>query len=217
MLIVGCAAPVTFQSDPPRLAKGYVHDVLDKLIGKKKEEVLDELGDPVQVLSDQTTSYYIYSALGDDHKILFITWWPTWYIKTKHHYCLSLEFNNEDILQKYIYLRKNVADNVDEKYSCEFISIEDAKSATVDELLQEAKRGVSTAQYQIYKHTNHPDRLQWLCKSGEQGYWRAQWVLGYLHYYGSDGVHKSDILGPVHVKVSKMPLYGTNERAVQNH
>jgi len=166
---------------------------LEDLIGARKEVILNNYGPPEQILSNQELSYYLYSGTGE--ALAFFIFIPAPFIGRQH--CLLLEFDNKDVLKDY-YLQ---SDNTPYDYAfCDgVIRKHGIKSASEEVLLSEAKIGNATAMWALYnrKQSRGQSEFVWLCESADKGYYKAQWELGYLHYYGLHGVKKDLILSLV--------------------
>jgi hypothetical protein len=76
--------------------------------------------------------------------------------------------------------------------------LDSSKTEPVSEdiLLIDAKLGNAGAQWELYERRKLRGEhdFEWLCRAAEQGDYRAQWELGFLHYYGLHGVRKDDLL-----------------------
>jgi hypothetical protein len=61
------------------------------------------------------------------------------------------------------------------------------------ELIELAHQNDMHAQYQLFAN-EHSDKLTWLCRSAEQGYYKAQWKLAFFYAHGLHGFRKDPVL-----------------------
>jgi hypothetical protein len=59
-----------------------------------------------------------------------------------------------------------------------------------EKVVQAAKEGDADAQLQVYWDTPSPDRLEWLCRSADQGLPEARYRLGLLYEHGRESLPK---------------------------
>jgi TPR repeat protein len=86
----------------------------------------------------------------------------------------------------------------------------------LDIFKERAARGDPDAQWKLYKLNKYHGEydFKWLCKAAEQGDYRAQWELGYLHGYGLYGVRKDLVLSLMYY--SLVEAAGHDPKGVDN-
>ena len=74
---------------------------LDSLVGRKKSEIHQQLGEPGQELFDGKKSYFIYSGFGSNLGVVLVVYLPIPVPAPDVLHCVLLEFDSADILTTF--------------------------------------------------------------------------------------------------------------------
>lgn len=192
---------------------------LDLLIGEEKQTVLLALGLPRTALVSKTSSYFLYGDIAPGHElglaggVLPFGYGSTGFASV---ICILLEFDEESVFRRY-----QIAQHIRGKSEISCVSDCGLSFFTLNELesfmkkdvevdafkmklylerekvLQEkADRGDPNSGFELYKIRKYHGEYDFkrLCTLAEQGDYRAQWELGYLHANGLYGVRKDLVL-----------------------
>lgn len=180
-------------------------EILDSLIGKNKEEVLETLGSPGQLFTKGVATYYLYA--GHAKGIPYVMSFP--FIPVPLPYsedttaCLLLTFNAIGILDKYYEfnvgskLDAGRCDDIFKEYTQNDLQwLSGVEPASESIMMAEARTGNAAALWELYKlgKARRKYDLKLLCMAAEKGNARAQWELGYLYGNGLYGVPKDLVL-----------------------
>ena len=190
--IYGCLPTGYIDYDKPTISN---QENLNELIGKQKLLTIEKFDYPDEVLMKHDSIYYLYTGKGKG--IAFFLLIPVHPVAGRG-YCLLLGFDERDVLINY-YLQ--VSESPGRSTNCdEMIHEHDLTPPSEGILLHEAKLGNAEAMYSLYKkikETRQTSEFSWLCKSADKGYYKAQWEVGYIHYYGINGAKKDLVLSLV--------------------
>jgi hypothetical protein len=192
LYLSGCY-PLPVHNDAPDFS---IQPALDALIGSRKEVVLNNLGKPQQVLTSQTSSYFIYTGGGTDYHLWLVGWLPLYLDKIGKQYCVLLEFSDAEILEQYNVYYASDFYVLPDDWCSSYAHRQGAEPVSEEVLLSEAETGNVAAQWELYKRRKSRGEYdyKWLCNAAEQGDYRARWELGYLYHYGLHGVRKDLVL-----------------------
>jgi hypothetical protein len=188
----GCAEVLI--SDPDLWPRDFVQkDVLQPLVGKHEEEVLENLGFPAYVVKRGHTVSYLYQDVDDDTSVLI---WPVVFVPYKGHEvrCVLLSFNRDGFLKTYEIESEGAVAGFYGMSSCaDLFGI--SSSELIDPALYIAIDGEYGVieQYRWYtaRPPNDPSRLPYLCRAADGGHPNAQIEVG-RHFAQGVGGGPSD-------------------------
>jgi hypothetical protein len=191
LLLNGCWA----LSLPDKRPEGFVEeDVLQSLIGRDRDEVLETLGIPVHVGYKEEKTYYSYETTRDDKGMLMFFHIPLLIpVDGSEAHCILLEFNGANLMQRYEIVSSGINPVSSGPDSC--VKIGSASDKEIRWNLHRLERLDSAeAQMALYWSGHEPSRLYWLCHAADQGHTVAQYELGLLYRDGSGGVRQDSVL-----------------------
>jgi hypothetical protein len=203
MLLHGCYSI----SDPDIWPKDFVQkNILPELIGKSETVVLEKLGPPKFVVSEKDATSYVYEKVEDDTSILmigYIPFPPDLFSPYKGHEtsCVLLEFDDNDVLQKYKIHSRGAASEADTDgfaECAELFGIRNNKNMLQWCLYESIGHNEDVMaidvveEYQWYKLQTLEDttRFQWLCRAADHGHPNAQAEVGRHHLKGLNSLQK---------------------------
>jgi hypothetical protein len=180
----GCAIPI---SDPDLWPNNFVQKKdLPALVGKREQEVVNELGPPNSVVQRDQSISYLYEEYEDDtyiYTFLFIIPMPAPPVDALEASCVLLNFNKDGILTDY----KIDTSGID----CSS-ALRINQYRHVDPRIYFAIKGDFEAidQYQVYSSLPISDksRLTYLCRAADMGHPYAQIEVGRNLAQGNYGI-----------------------------
>jgi hypothetical protein len=177
---------------------------LDSLIGADEAAVINTIGRPKYRLSGANADYLVYRGHIDSTGVVFMFWVPVGIdvLDKDRLDCLRLEFK-DGLLYRYDFKTHSLLyDEVPRKLGdcrqlfwkrdeLRALSASDtAPAISAEELFAKAEGGDAEAQLQLYHSHEMPDRsrLEWLCRSADQGYPNAQAEVGRIYNMGLFGI-----------------------------
>jgi hypothetical protein len=183
ILLAGCGAVVTGPTgelEPP-----FREEVLESLLGSTKEEVLQQLGQPIRRLKGGDETYFIYRGRVDVAGIAIIGLPMPWWSDTQ--VCSMLEFGGDQRLRRFETYGDYVGFHTPKSCIEAFWSPDEAEALKMRDQQARAERGDPRAQvdlsFMLGSRGDDKGAWHWICQAASQDYGPAQRWIGKAYFY----------------------------------
>ena len=177
-------------------------DLLESLIGQKSENVIRELGLPIEVIEDEDKRFMIYSGYSADTDVLMFVWIPIPVAtgSSDNLHCLRIELDSDNLVTGYQHKSKSLdyfvtfaEFSVDRKcrevfwYQRELAKLQVTTSFPSEWFKIIATQGNPYTQLALFKDlrgTQPKVALVWLCRSADSGSQEAKIILKTIYENG---------------------------------
>ena len=186
-------------------------DLLESLIGQKSEDVIRELGLPIEVIEDEDKRFMIYSGYSAGTDLLMIVWIPVGSESPDNLHCLRIELDSDNLVKGYRHKSKSLGYSwygelsVDRKcrevfwYQRELAKLQVTTSFPSEWFKIIATQGNPYTQLALFKDlrgTQPRVALVWLCRSADSGSQEAKIILKTIYENGGYPWIESGIVEP---------------------
>ena len=211
-LLTGCGVPFPAED----LDKAILHTSLKPLLGMRKEEVRERLGQPHLILVGQDKSYFLYKDYVKQIQVLMVGYIPMGW--TKEHggralHCAMLEFGSDEVFERFetksdaqwlnILHEEEVATDCRKLFwsSEELTELQEqdpmelARKTNEAQLRPKAERGDPEAQYELAQliEAGSAEQWMWYCRAATQGHAEAQFTIA-DHFEHGEGQVSQDLI-----------------------
>ena len=244
IILTGCWATQFSQSTPDEFSD---KDLLNSLIGQKREEIIETLGLPDKTLSEGDREFMLYIGKSSGTDVAFFVWIPVAVESSEEMRlgCLRFTINSDDIVEDYRIesgrWRSFVTHGSDPYMKCMsffwpvyqnrgFSNVLTERNIGREKLYKrEAENGDHKAQFYLYRllvDFKPEEALMWLCKSADQGNLDATYTLARILEYGRDDqrLHSRTIVESDYIqayvwyaRAAKRYYWEYDEKKLQNY